>query len=183
MIMRKIYLISFLVILLDIGCNKLLEDYQDETFSMNESDVAACNIFGADSISVGRTINGLLDTSFTSRADSIAFIMEDSLKVITTSENYPWQITMESDTCFMVLYLPSASLETKIYLDDPLNIDLYSDAGQVLEPESQSPSLTAIAGCPLIRALYTYNLSPGNYLIKVTGDDLNNTLFVLLGND
>ena len=183
MVVKKIYLICCLIILLITGCDAFLEDYQDETFSMNESDIVACNIFGADSISAGRTINGLLDTSLTSRADSIAFIMEDSLKVITTSENYPWQITMESDTCFMVLYLPSASLETKIYLDDPLNIDLYSDAGQVLEPESQSPSLTAIAGCPLIRALYTYNLSPGNYLIKVTGDDLNNTLFVLLGND
>ena len=183
MVVKKIYLICCLIILLITGCDAFLEDYQDETFSMNESDIVACNIFGADSISVGRTINGLLDTSLTSRADSIAYIMDDSLKVITTSENYPWQITMESDTCFMVLYLPSASLETKIYLDDPLNIDLYSDAGQVLEPESQSPSLTAIAGCPLIRALYTYNLSPGNYLIKVTGDDLNNTLFVLLGND
>ena len=183
MVVKKIYLICCLIILLITGCDAFLEDYQDETFSMNEFDIVACNIFGADSISVGRTINGLLDTSLTSRADSIAYIMEDSLKVITTSENYPWQITMESDTCFMVLYLPSASLETKIYLDDPLNIDLYSDAGQVLEPESQSPSLTAIAGCPLIRALYTYNLSPGNYLIKVTGDDLNNTLFVLLGND
>ena len=183
MVVKKIYLICCFIILLITGCDAFLEDYQDETFSMNESDIVACNIFGADSISVGRTINGLLDTSLTSRADSIAYIMEDSLKVITTSENYPWQITMESDTCFMVLYLPSASLETKIYLDDPLNIDLYSDAGQVLEPESQSPSLTAIAGCPLIRALYTYNLSPGNYLIKVTGDDLNNTLFVLLGND
>ena len=181
--MRKIYLISFLVILLDTGCNKLLEDYQDETFSMNESDVVACNIFGADSISVGRTINGLLDTSFTSRADSIAFIMEDSLKVITTSENYPWQIIMESDTCFMVLSLPSASLNTNIYLDDPLNIYLYSDTGQALEPESQSPLLTAIAGCSDIRAFYTFSLSSGNYLIKVTGDNLNNTLFVLLGND
>ena len=183
MIMRKIYLINYLIMLMITGCNTLLEDYQDETFSMNEYDIVACNVFGADSVSVGRTINDLMDTSFTSRADSIAYIMQDSLKVVTTSENYPWQIIMESDTCFMVLSLPSASLNTNIYLDDPLNIYLYSDTGQALEPESQSPLLTAIAGCSDIRAFYTFSLSSGNYLIKVTGDNLNNTLFVLLGND
>ena len=124
-----------------------------------------------------------MDTSFTSRADSISFILQDSLKVVTVSENHPWQITLESDTSFMVLSLPSVSLNTSIYINDPINIHVYSTTGQALEPGSRSPSLTMIAGCSEIRAFYNFNLSSGNYLIKVTADDLNNTLFVLLGND
>ena len=124
-----------------------------------------------------------MDTSFTSRADSISFILQDSLKVVTVTEDHPWQITLESDTSFMVLSLPSVSLNTNIYISDPINIHVYSTTGLALEPESWAPSLTMISGCSEIRAFYNFNLSSGNYLIKVTADDLNNTLFVLLGND
>ena len=180
---RRTYLFIFFIALLIAGCSRLFQDYQDETFAMDENDVAACKIFGADSLSVGRIIDDLMDTSFTSRADSISFILQDSLKVVTVSENHPWQITLESDTSFMVLSLPSVSLNTNIYINDPINIHVYSTTGQALEPESWSPSLTMIAGCSDIRAFYNFNLSSGNYLIKVTADDLNNILFVLLGND
>ena len=180
---RRTYLFIFFIALLIAGCSRLFQDYQDETFAMDENDVAACKIFGADSLSVGRIIDGLMDTSFTSRADSISFILQDSLKVVTVSENHPWQITLESDTSFMVLSLPSVSLNTNIYINDPINIHVYSTTGQALEPGSRSPSLTMISSCSEIRAFYNFNLSSGNYLIKVTADDLNNTLFVLLGND
>ena len=49
----KTYLFIFFITLYIAGCSRLFQDYQDETFSMDENDVTACKIFGADSLSVG----------------------------------------------------------------------------------------------------------------------------------
>ena len=50
---RRTYLFIFFIALRIAGCSRLFQDYQDETFAMDENDVAACKIFGADSLSVG----------------------------------------------------------------------------------------------------------------------------------
>ena len=90
----KTYLFIFFITLYIAGCSRLFQDYQDETFAMDENDVTACKIFDADSLSVGRIIDGLMDTSFTSRADSISFIFahfsrlkRETLRKLTDGEN------------------------------------------------------------------------------------------------
>jgi hypothetical protein len=178
--MKLLPLLPILLALPWLGCEDLLKDYQEETFTVDEFDHNACLLLAADTVSVNRNTTALDDTSFATAAETIHYLSQDSMLVLTPQDTFPWKVSLAADTAYAVLNVTGDPGTTVFFADASLRISLTSSGDMTLTPVSIAPGLETIADCPLIRTRVAFDLSAGDYLLEISGEDVNSTYMVVL---
>ena len=155
------------------------DDYKNETYMIIEMDDNACNILNADSLAVNKIAASMNDTVFASTQDSINFLIANDAHVLAVSSS-PFYVTMEDNTCYLAF---NASGATIFFLDDPITISMIDSTGHRFGPSDENIDLSTVAGCPEIKTRNLFDLFSGDYLIEVTGENLNSTVFVVMKNE
>jgi hypothetical protein len=139
------------------------DDYKNETYMIIEMDDNACNILNADSLAVNKIAASMNDTVFASTQDSINFLIANDAHVLAVSSS-PFYVTI-------------------FFLDDPITISMIDQTGHRFGPSDENIDLSTVAGCPEIKTRNLFDLFSGDYLIEVTGENLNSTVFVVMKNE
>ncbi|MDP7127645.1 MAG: hypothetical protein V1257_06445 [Candidatus Neomarinimicrobiota bacterium] len=164
----------FFIYVLCIGC----DDYEEESFSISQMDKLVCERLNSDSLAVKNIAIGL-DTSFATMSDSIEYIKSLDSSIINISAS-PWSVLISRDTCYLSL---NGSGETLIATNESLDILLFENNGQKVSPETQTLDLITVSDCPEMKTRYVFNLTSGDYLMRITGGKLTRTLFVVMDNE
>jgi len=178
--MKHLSLILPILALIWLGCEDLLKDYQEETFTVDEFDHNACVLLETDSLAVSRNMSILADTSFSSTAEIIAYLSQDTLLVLTPSNTNTWDIRVGADTAYAVVTIAGSPTTTVFFTDVSVDLALTSTENETITPVSATISMETIADCSLIRNQEAYSLSAGDYLLTVSGEDINSVLMVIM---
>lgn len=171
---KKYKILIFIIFALVVGC----DDFTEESFSMSEIDKRACEQLNADSSAVENVAVGL-DTSFVTMADTIEYIKSLDSSMIGISSN-PWLVRISRDTCFLTL---NGSGETLIVINESVDVSLFSENGMNLTPESHTIELSTVSDCPEMKSRFIFDLVSGDYVMRITGGKLTQTLFVIMNNE
>ncbi len=171
---KKYKILIYIIFTLFVGC----DDFEEESFSMSEIDKRACEQLNTDSLAVENVAVGL-DTSFVTMADSIEYLKSLDSSMISISSD-PWLVRISRDTCFLSL---NGSGETLIVINESVDVSLFSVNGMNLPPESHTIELSTVSECPEMKSRYIFDLTSGDYLMRITGGKLIQTLFVIVNNE
>jgi hypothetical protein len=171
---KKYKILIFIIFTLFFGC----DDFKEESFSMSEIDQRACQQLNADSLALENVAVGL-DTSFVTMTDSIEYLKSLDSSMISISSD-PWSVRISRDTCFLSL---NGSGETLIVINESVDLSLFSENGINLPPESHIIELSTVSECLEMKSRYIFDLTSGDYLMRITGGKLIKTLFVIMSNE
>ena len=203
-ILKSIVAINAVIFILVIMSCDLFEDFEDETSKMEYIDDLAADIFSdtllinivpatiekyykIDSTLTGVDTTTLYILKFAESIDTLTdklpasiltFLYEDSAR-ISTSNNVVRVISSSTYYNTYYCYDFGSSGRTVFYFDDYVNMQLYSESGNVLTPYESMP-LEIVAGyfkvqnktpVPIIKSRYEYSLHAGKYLIEIITTD------------
>lgn len=178
--MKHLNILLLILALPWLGCEDLLKDYQEETFTVDEFDHNACVLLETDSLAVSRNMSTIEDTSFATAGDTIAYLSQDTLLILTPSDLNTWDVRVGADTAYAVVRVTGSPPATVFFTDVSIDLTLISSHSGTVTPVSTVLSMETIADCSLIRTRAAYNLSAGDYLLRISGEDVNSVLMVII---
>ncbi|MBH09059.1 MAG: hypothetical protein CMG74_01680 [Candidatus Marinimicrobia bacterium] len=171
-----IYSTLFLFIL---GCDGLMNEYQDDDVGALAIDITICDI-------LSNTENAINAIAFAD--DSLSLIaLYDTLKIdtssfISISNTSAWKLPLIADTCFFMVYAPQQADSYFVAINSSSGFSLYNSGGQSVESENEILTLTNVAGCPETRTRKAYSGLNGLYLARVINPNVS-TLHMVFLND
>ncbi len=178
--MKHLHLLLLILTLPWLGCENILKDYQEETFTVNTFDHDACVLLETDSVAVSRSMSTLDDTSFATAADTIIYLSLDTLLVLTPSDSNSWDIHVGADVAYAVVRIVGSPATTVFFTDVSVDVTLTSADNEAVTPVNTVLSMETIADCALIRNRMSYSLAAGDYLLTIAGEDVNSVLMVII---